>query len=58
MLVRTSSLIQGFLHSGVGAKSISFEKLSQLWARGGHWMMTLGVPVQEPARKPGVAGAQ
>lgn len=49
---------QFFLHSGVGAKSISFEKLSRLWARGGHWMMTLGVPVREPASKPGVAGAQ
>ena len=49
---------QFFLHSGVGAKSISFEKLSQVWARGGHWMMTLGVPVREPASRPGAAGAQ
>lgn len=34
-----------YLHSGVGEKVISFERLQPLWKSGGFWMMHLGVPV-------------
>lgn len=34
------------VHSGVGPKTISFNKLEPLWKPGGFWMMDLGKPVQ------------
>lgn len=39
-----------YVHSGVGPKAISYERLGRLWAPGGRWMMTLGRRVARAGR--------
>ena len=34
-----------FVHSGVGPKRLSFDKLDNMWRPAGFWMMHLGIPL-------------